>query len=108
MKNINNFKKIHYYSGNKELTNEEAHLLGVCADTINGDYWTLQERAYQAAYDISNDWSKENPDWNDVQEGFIRGVKEALEYVLEKYSGCEAGSDRITELICEFKDILKN
>ena len=68
MKNINNFKKIHYYSGNKELSNEEAHSLGVCADTVNGDYWTLQERAYQAAYDISNDWSKENPDWNDVQE----------------------------------------
>ena len=101
MKDIKNFKKIHYYSGNKELTNEEAHAIGVCVDPVNGDYWTLEERAYQAAYDISNDWAKENPEWSDVEEGFRRGVKEALEYVLEKYGKCEAGSDRIAELMCE-------
>lgn len=108
MKNIKNFKKIHYYSGDKELTNEEAHSLGVCVDPVNGDYWTLEERAYQATYDISNDWAKENPEWSDVEEGFRRGVKEALEYVLEKYDKCDGGSDRIAELMWEFEDILKN
>ena len=107
MKDIKDFKKVHYYSGEKELTDAEAHNLGICVDPVNGDYDSLDERAYQAAYDISNDWAKEVPDWNDVKNAFKRGVKETLEYVLAKYDKCEAGSDRIAELMWEFEDILK-
>jgi len=102
MKNIKNFKKIHYYSGNRELSNEEAHAIGVCVDPINGDYWTLDERVYQAAYDISNDWAKEVPDWNDVEEGFRRGVSEGIEFVkriiedkINSYANDLGGSDAI-------------
>lgn len=84
MNNIEKFKKIHYYSGDKELTNEEAYDLGICSDRVDGDYETLEERAYQAAYDISNDWAKETPEWKDVEEGFKRGVKEGIEYMSDK------------------------
>ena len=104
MKNIEKFKKIHYYNSEGELSREEVIKTGMDPD----DYWTSEERAYQAAYDISNDWAKENPEWSDVEEGFRRGVKEALEYVLEKYDKCNAGSNRIAELMGEFEDILKN
>jgi len=102
MKNIKNFKRIHYYSGNRELTNEEAHSLGICVDPVNGDYNSLEERAYQAAYDISNDWAKETPDWKDVEEGFRRGVSEGIEFVkriiedkIDSYSDDPGGSDAI-------------
>lgn len=107
MRDIKDFRKIHYYNSNGELTLEEAHKLGVCVDSVNGDYDCLDERAYQCAYDISHDWAKEVPDWNDVKNAFKRGVKETLEYVLEKYYNCDSGSDRIAELMWEFEDILK-
>lgn len=77
MKNIEKFKKIHYYNSEGELSKEEVIKAGMDPD----DYWTSEERAYQAAYDISNDWAKENPEWSDVEEGFRRGVKESLEYI---------------------------
>lgn len=104
MKDIKNFKKIHYYSGDKELTNEEAHAIGVCVDPINGDYWTSEERAYQAAYDISNDWAKETPDWDDVQEGFRKGIKEGIDFIIniiedkiDSYADDPGGSDAIAQ-----------
>ena len=104
MKDIKIFKKIHYYSGDKELTNEEAHAIGVCADPVNGDYWTFEERAYQAAYDISNDWEKENPEWSDVEEGFRKGVSEGIEFVkriiedkIDSYANDLCGSDAIAQ-----------
>jgi len=81
MKNIKDFKKVRYYSGDRELTNEERKKIGLDGDS----FWSLDERAYQSAYDISNDWAKEVPEWSDVEESFRRGVKEAFEYVIERY-----------------------
>lgn len=82
MKNIKNFKKIHYYSGNGKITDKEAYDLGICTDPINGDYETLEEMAYQTAYDISHDWIKEEPEWKDVEEGYKRGVEDGIKYVI--------------------------
>ena len=77
MKNIKKFKKDRFYSGTRELTIEERIPLG-----LGGDIWqSLEDRAYQAAYDISKDWAKEDPDWNDVEEGFKKGVKEGIDFI---------------------------
>lgn len=85
MEDIKNFKLIRYYTSNgTELTPEERHKLGYDGNC----WWSLEERAYNAAYDISNDWAKEAPEWSDVEEGFRRGVKEGIEYcndMLEKF-----------------------
>ena len=104
MKDIKKFKRIHYYSGDKKLSNEEAYKLGICTDPVNGDYWSLEERAYQAAYDISNDWTKEVPDWNDVKEGFRKGVEESIDFIkriiedkINSYVNDPGGSDAIAQ-----------
>ena len=37
--------------------------------------WTdEQHAAYQCAYDLSNDWMKETPDWGDVEKAFQMGI----------------------------------
>ena len=33
-----------------------------------------EEAAYQCAYDLSNDWFREVPTWDDVQQAFLFGV----------------------------------
>lgn len=76
MENIERFKKVRYYGNDGELTPDQIRAIGFLED----DYQTLEERAYQCAYDISNDWVKDNPDWDDVQEAFKRGVEESKEY----------------------------
>lgn len=76
MENIKDFEKIHYYNCNGELSEEEVRKLGLETDA----YWSLEECAYHAAYDISNDWAKETPDWNDVQEGYRRGAEAGIKY----------------------------
>jgi hypothetical protein len=80
MKNIEKFRKVRFYQGNRELTKEELIPLGLANDV----YETLEERAYQAAYDISNDLAKETPEWSDVEEGFRKGVSEGIEYMSDK------------------------
>ena len=41
----------------------------------------LNARAYDYAYRASNDWFKEEPTWEDVQEGYKAGTKETLDAV---------------------------
>lgn len=105
MKNIEKFKiDRFYYPDGRELTMEERIPLGLSNDT----WQSLEDRAYQAAYDISNDWAKEVPDWSDVQEGFRRGVKEGIEYIkstledqikfYNKHNDISAVNHRIEEL----------
>lgn len=76
IKNIEKFKKIRYYGPDGEISNEKAKSLGLLAD----DYDSLDECAYQCAYDISNDWAKEVPTWNNVQEAYKQGVDAGIEY----------------------------
>ena len=77
MENIKDFKKVHYYGSNGiELTKEELKKIGIKSDS----YKSLEDCAYQASYDISNDWAKETPNWEDVREGYRRGVEDGIKY----------------------------
>lgn len=79
MKNIEKFKKLRCYSldDGRELSEEKIISFG-----LNPDTWvSLEDRAYQAAYDISNDWIKDEPNWEDVREGFRKGVEEGIDFV---------------------------
>ena len=44
---------------------------------------TLDDFAYQVAYDLSNDWMKETPDWNDVETSCKLGAKMLFEKTCE-------------------------
>ena len=78
MENIEKFKKDVYYNANGVLSDEEAKKLG-----LGPSYTSLDECAYQCAYDISNDWAQEQPTWNDVQEAYKRGVEDGIRYQKE-------------------------
>ena len=45
---------------------------------------TLDEFAYQCAYDLSNDWAKETPEWRDVKTACKLGAKWQKEQMMEK------------------------
>jgi len=77
MEDIKDFKQLHYYgNGGKELTREEIKKIGLEPKP----YLSLDECAYQAAYDLSNDWAKDNPDWGDVKEAYRRGANDGIKY----------------------------
>ena len=77
MKDIEKFKPLYYYKNvGEKLTPEEAKKLGLEPEF----YLSLEECAYQVAYDISNDWTKEVPEWKDVQEGYRRGAEDGIAY----------------------------
>ena len=77
MENIKEFKKTHYYGADgKELSPDQVEKCGLDPN----DYMTLDECAYQAAYDISNDWAKKVPEWKDVEEAYRRGSEDGINY----------------------------
>ncbi|MBQ0141023.1 MAG: hypothetical protein KBT36_17265 [Kurthia sp.] len=45
---------------------------------------TIEERAYDCAYDISNDWMKDNPTWDDVELAYKRGAIEQRDIDVEE------------------------
>ena len=73
------FQKIRIYGENGELSDAEAEKLGLGTN----QYKTLDECGYQCAYDLSNDWIKETPDWDDVEKAYKLGAKEALKWAME-------------------------
>ena len=76
IKNIEKFKKVGYYDLNGKISDEKAESLGLLTD----DYKSFDECAYQCAYDISNDWAKEEPTWDDVQGAYKQGVDAGIDY----------------------------
>ena len=69
------FKKVECYGSNGKLSDEEQAKLGV------GPIWmTVDECAYQCAYDLSNDWVKDNPTWDDVEAAYKKGVEDGIKY----------------------------
>ena len=44
---------------------------------------TIDEYAYQCAYDLSNDWLKETPDWDDVQTACKLGANWQREQMMK-------------------------
>lgn len=45
---------------------------------------TLDEFAYQCAYDLSNDWAKETPEWKDVKTACKLGAQWQKEKFMDK------------------------
>lgn len=80
MENIEKFKRLYYFNGDgKKLSNEEVEKLG-----LNPEYYeSLEETAYQTAYDLTEDWSKE-PDTAMLQEAYKKGVDDGMQYVLNR------------------------
>ena len=68
IENIEKFRLVRYFGQNGELSPEEIEKLGFPKE----DYMTLSECAYQCAYDISNDWIRDTPNWDDVQDAYKR------------------------------------
>lgn len=79
LENIEHFKRLHYYGPDGELTPEKAESLGLEPEPYN----SLWEQAYQVKYDLSEDWAKEVPDWDDVKESYMIGVEDGLEFILD-------------------------
>lgn len=80
MTDIEKFKKVKCFSGDRELTPEELEKLGLPKE----DWMSLEECAYQCAYDISEDWAKDNPTWDDIKEAYRRGVADGIDYAEKK------------------------
>jgi hypothetical protein len=81
IENIEKFRLVRYFGQNGELSQEEIEKLGFPKE----DYMTLNECAYQCACNISNDWIRDTPNWDDVQDAYKRGVLEAKEYYERLY-----------------------
>ena len=47
---------------------------------------TLNEFAYQCAYDLSNDWAKETPEWKDVKTACKLGAKWQKQHMIDKFN----------------------
>jgi hypothetical protein len=74
--NIKNFKKEHFYFNSRELTPDECEKIGIGRE----NYKSLEECAYQCAYDLSGDWMKDCPTWHDVQEAYKLGAADGIAY----------------------------
>jgi len=79
LENIEHFKRLHYYDSDGELTQEKAESLGLEPEPYN----SLVEQAYQVEYDLSEDWAKEAPEWDDVKESYMIGVEDAFGFILD-------------------------
>ena len=87
-KNIEKFKKLHYYRNGSELTPEEITNLFGKPDW----YESLDECADKCAYDLSNDWARmDDVSWNDVREAYKMGAYAGIEY--ERNREKELGND---------------
>ena len=78
-----------YFDLNKEVdgfTNEIMDIINSLQEELASDgmgkelpkVWdreTLDEYAYQVAYDLSNDWMKETPTWDDVETACKLGAE---------------------------------
>ena len=49
---------------------------------------TLDEYAYQCAYDLSNDWAKETPDWHDVKTACKLGAEWKQQQMMKNALTC--------------------
>lgn len=49
---------------------------------------TTDEYAYQVAYDLSNDWQRETPTWDDVEKAVRLGVQWKMEQLLKGAATC--------------------
>lgn len=83
MYDIEKFKKRPTYANGVEISDEE--LKKKYGMTPN--YQTLNEAAYQCAYDLSEDWAIDNPTWEDVEAAYKMGAEDGMEYIRRKING---------------------
>lgn len=76
--NIKEFMNFHLYDDNGLIPKEKCEEMGLSFD----NWESLNECAYRAAYDISEDWAKEDPEWSDVQEAYKIGVEDGINYII--------------------------
>ena len=99
MEFLEKFKAIHCYDANGNMmTQEELEPLGLAGEF----YESLDESAYDSAYIISNDWAKDNPDWNDVKTAYKYGALDSAISLLEKLT-CQGANINLTELMSELE-----
>ena len=60
---------------------------GVDMYGITPNVQTLNEAAYQCAYDLSNDWTIDTPTWDMIQEAYKMGAEDGMEYIRRKING---------------------
>ena len=68
---------------------------------------TIEEYAYQCAYDLSNDWAKETPEWNDVQNACILGAQWQKEKDMQKFLHSETATFTREEFDAEMEEVRK-
>lgn len=61
---------------------------------------TLDEYAYQCAYDMSNDWARDNATWKEVQNACKLGAKWQIEQLMAKAINTEASLTMSVPSIC--------
>lgn len=77
MTDIEKFKKLYYYGCDGEkVSDKDLERIGLSPD----NYLSLEESAYQTAYDLSNDWAR-TPDWVDVETAYKQGVEDGINYI---------------------------
>lgn len=77
IENIEKFKCLHLYDNEGMLSKEKCEELG-----LPYEHWeSLEESAYQCVYDISEDWAKEQPTWDDVKLAYKMGVEDGIKYI---------------------------
>lgn len=77
MTDIEKLKKLYYYgSDGEKLSDKDLEEIGLTSD----NYLSLEESAYQTAYDLSNDWTR-TPDWEDVKTAYKQGVEDGINYI---------------------------
>jgi len=75
--NIEKFKNFHLYTDKGLIPKEKCEEMGLSFD----NWETLEQCAQRAAYDISEDWSRE-PSWSDIEEGYKRGAEDGINYIV--------------------------
>lgn len=80
MYDIDNFKKRPTYANGVELTDEELWKKYGMTPNVQ----TLNEAAYQRAYDLSEDWAIDTPTWDMIQEAYKMGAQDGMDYIRRK------------------------
>ena len=97
MTDIEKFKKLYYYgSDGEKVSDKDLERIGLSPD----NYISLEESAYQTAYDLSNDWIR-TPDWDDVKTAYKQGVVDGINYIANNLLDL---SDRTMKVIENEKD----
>ena len=93
MTDIEKFKKLHYYgSDGEKVSDKDLERIGLTSD----NYLSLEESAYQTAYDLSNDWAR-TPEWEDVKTAYKQGVEDGINYIANDLADLSTRTMKVIE-----------